>query len=205
MQHLTSKAVHQHALTTGFSKGRRGPGHQPPCTFPHRSSGWLTSGYHHATNLCASSAKTVLKMQAFFSLLTQIFTLYHRFFFFPSPWFWQECYTSLPGMMARTSISFTMFRYCLEVLKHLLSTPSLGECVQTERHKRSTARMRYDTRIILMTRKPSPNHRHLEQVKSGKQENSEDLLLISFKGQQVSPHHKHSLLNILNNQPLKRY
>lgn len=201
MQHLTSKAVHQHALTTGFSKGRRGPGHQPPCTFPHRSSGWLTSGYHHATNLCASD----LKMQAFFSLLTQIFTLYHRFFFFPSPRFWQECYTSLPGMMARTSISFTMFRYCLEVLKHLLSTPSLGECVQTERHKRSTARMRYDTRIILMTRKPSPNHRHLEQVKSGKQENSEDLLLISFKGQQVSPHHKHSLLNILNNQPLKRY
>ena len=108
-------------------------------------------------------------------------TLYHRFFFFLSPWFWQECYTSLPGMTARTSISFTMCRYCLEALKHLLSTPSLGECVQTERHKRSRARMRWDTGIILTTCKPSPNHQHLEQVKPGWQENSEDLLLISFR------------------------
>ena len=57
--------------------------------------------------------------------------------------------------------------------------------------------MRCDTGIILTTQKPSPNHQHLEQVRSGRQENSEDLLLISFKGQQVSPHHEHGLLRQL--------
>lgn len=68
-----------------------------------------------------SSAVTIFKMQVYiYIFLFQLLSLLHRVFFFLSLDSEKDITLSLPGMTAWTSIFSTMFKYCMEVLKHLL-------------------------------------------------------------------------------------